>query len=1209
MNLPDKKQSVNDKITDKEKQKISSHFPPQELPLHLILKSDLRINKKKRKNVFLGLSSHYIMCFDYIKKKKLYLYAQLHISSVNLIASNGREFCVIQTDKTRLTVSSPECLDFARLLYRNFVLSCNISDIKNMIDVRYVNRNEFPEIDTRLSLSQKFQYAYFSNCSLLGQKYNHEIVRCFHNFILSRHTLLDLSQLPINIFEANYDVVSSVFKSLNSLNIITGVCSIGVDGPEILKSFAPFLGMNSNIQIIHFEDCGITDGLEEVLENLKKNPVLNVVYWNLSQNKFTNPNPLIDIFSFSQKKVLYVNFNGCRLSARFLESLFTSFIENKNMYELRHLHLSGSDFQDNNALVSFRQFLGRCSKEGGIKLETLDIGSIKSYVCRILEVTHEVQIPLKRLILSNSRINSVDMEQLLFVIKSTKTLSVLDVSNTSISPEDVASIIESFSKNDDIDRVTLYINCLNLNGEKLLPLFNSFHINGFTKWNGLYMDSNKMSASDLKELSALLVKMENLEELSLSDNFDSSMEFVSRILLDLLLIPRLRKLCLSGSKEHCLRSALFPFLEHVCEKNTIKYLDISNNDLGDIGLNLIKHIICTSESIEEIFFDNNGINTFEHISAVAEAVKLNENIITFGFPVSDAKNIIDITDHKDHMMLINKLGYIRHRLHQRTIVNRTRKGLAMALPFQTFPFVVELVNEISHDTYRKNSSENLRVHSLTCEIFGIPLPFQNAGDPCPKDGDKHVESVDISHLDVYGTKQLGLYYREQKTDYKTGLFGTLNFGVKIDLTDSIFKEQNYSSYIERMILEEKDCFTTDDMSDIHIKPQTVPVTRDNLSFDSVGDDNVVKTGGSHSILKHNSSFSDLKEGGQVPPPGLRTPPPPLKKRASGYRLVNEECIKNGPSTEEPVSLDMNDESYAKNCLTPGYSDMSHQSNIPSATDLSFHGHTKTSSNNTANMNETKSSDRLIDDLSHDMTTKEDSNHTDNIKCHQIPVNNLNNGSGLKAGSPDSRHSNAPTSEHTKIKPPPIKKCLIIPSQDSSSKKSSNSDNNGFVSHNNSQTSPNGLDKSQQSSSDVLNLTSNEKLSSRIEQLECPNSNSAQSHSENGTELSNIKSLENLSHSFIDFDSELIHSLSDEEEERKYSSLKKLKLLRRNNSSDEQVQIKHEGITEDLPEPPVQKHDYEWEKSERMIYPLQDLISFANDVVNETSDPSRQRKKA
>ena len=103
-------------------------------------------------------------------------------------------------------------------------------------------------------------------CAANGLPYNQDVIRYIHNLILSRNSIVDVSQLPLNLFansKGDGDGTKSdlvpIFHSFKLMHFLYGLCAVNLMRPDILKAFGRVLSPNDALNIVHFANCGMEE--------------------------------------------------------------------------------------------------------------------------------------------------------------------------------------------------------------------------------------------------------------------------------------------------------------------------------------------------------------------------------------------------------------------------------------------------------------------------------------------------------------------------------------------------------------------------------------------------------------------------------------------------------------------------------------------------------------------------------------------------------------------------------------------------------------------------------------------------------------------------------------------------------------------------------------------------------------------------------------
>ena len=186
-----------------ESDSIEDSFPPSQKPLHFYFRTSIRYRKVTYPEGVVALSPHFIGLFLQDRLGQPFkCFEMIHISNVLMIAHKENEFALVKTRESNMTCTGPPTTRFAQLLYRNYYFSFSLNSPDDIIEVRSDNLNLFPDITIHASPSQKFQFAYLAMSTAQNMPYNHEVVRYLHNLLLSHSSIVDISQIPLDLANA-----------------------------------------------------------------------------------------------------------------------------------------------------------------------------------------------------------------------------------------------------------------------------------------------------------------------------------------------------------------------------------------------------------------------------------------------------------------------------------------------------------------------------------------------------------------------------------------------------------------------------------------------------------------------------------------------------------------------------------------------------------------------------------------------------------------------------------------------------------------------------------------------------------------------------------------------------------------------------------------------------------------------------------------------
>lgn len=763
-------------LSQKEITLINPYFPEFELPLHIAFHCDININSKVTKSAMIAVTPNMISAFKTKIGSKISLIKSFFISDIRHLYHLPYSVRV-EFEKENLQVeinnSKAAALNFTQILYRNYTLCHYKLGEKYELEVSTKELDKFPEINLDISPSQRFQFYFSSECAKCHVNYRHDICRYMHNLIITNNPVFDFSQIPTNAFIGPNSVLTPLIKSIQATKYIRGICWENFSYPDLLNQLSPLFGIeekSEGIRMIHLVNCNLSGDLSKIIKSIddyNERHACFISYWNLNNNPNLNFENFSRIIDLTLSKIKFLSISNCNINEKVAKEIFLALANNPYSFDIKHLEIGGVSMIGK-SIKAFEKFLKVLNSRNENKINLLDISSCDN-LSEVLQLVSNELPDLEIINISNNKFTDDDFLLLTKYITHSKKLREIDLSRTKISSEKVAEIIKTFSKNDQLQNVTLKLNELKLNSENLLPLFRAFLSQKEScdnKWHSIYLDSNGIDQEDILTLIPLFKRFSNLNTLSFSHNFnpdDENNKNIGSAIVKLLSIPSLKNLYLAGDKDHQLGSELNLFLQS--KNNNLEKIDISGNKIRDSGFAEAIKLIKRSQFLKSISLNNNGMKVENSLNDLLAALKQSKKSPTVKFPLfSNTKN------DNDESSSDSSIGDQKQvEISEFFMKQRRKEGLTKELPFEyDDSYADEFVNELSVEFEKNFEGQKRFTHSCVCMKIHLPLPFQRTTDTTT--GMR--KEVNIGKLNVYQTDSMSYVVVEEcpvgvKKDEKT----------------------------------------------------------------------------------------------------------------------------------------------------------------------------------------------------------------------------------------------------------------------------------------------------------------------------------------------------------------------------------------------------------------------------------------------------------
>jgi Ran GTPase-activating protein (RanGAP) involved in mRNA processing and transport len=732
-------------LSEAERKKVERLVPLHQAKIHLAFRADITVGDKKFKQGAVALSEHMV-----VVAKKGTVGASfsplkvVHFFDIYSFSTSSETQCKIvvraHPEMVSIVVSSPGALRFARVLVRNSFVAGRLLPQGERFQFRPHDPGEFPPFDARLSPTQVFQFGYNAFCSYANASYEHAVTQLFHAMVLSGNGVADLTRLPTRLLEVNFGHpldFGPLFTALRYSPLVHGVVCHGVVRADIVRSAAELVGGHAHLALLDLHDCRGDGGADELAEAVRTNTKCKIAYWDLSNNNFVDLAPFCSVLVATRADIFYLNLSHAGLTAEATLFLFKALQSNKHLWGLNHLLIAGARITDEAADI-FVEHVERLANHKRLALKTVDVSSTACYD-KIVGALNQFQPPLQSLHIGRASFKSGQIDDLLTIVARSEHLRELNLSGVQLHIEQLDQLIWAISKNDRITEMALDFSRLALNGKRLAAVLEAFRVNNAPKFTRIAMDENEMTTADLTAATQVFTALQNLRILSLSQNFDRKDKKLPAALAKLLEIRNLQSLTLAGGGKAYLGEALLPLLRAVRASPTLLALDVSNNRIGNAGLEAITEILRENRVITELRIDGSKPTKVEPFQRVWEALgsEQNDQVLVCPFPFSDCYELVQSAGSAKRTQMFDTFAELQKRAQNKMQANQAAVGMVGDLSAKKLQELDELLDSITVAVHEQLNGVKVTEHAALSGAFGLPLPHREKVEEggAPGDGE------------------------------------------------------------------------------------------------------------------------------------------------------------------------------------------------------------------------------------------------------------------------------------------------------------------------------------------------------------------------------------------------------------------------------------------------------------------------------------------
>ena len=739
-------------LNENEQKQVEKLVPLHQAKIHLAFRANLNINDKIIQNCAVALSEHMItICTPGFLRKSLKLYDTYHLFEIKSVETISDDTAKIAFDDVTIYFTTNCCMRFIRNTLRNFILSNPSLPPGKRFKFKCHNTSFFPPFTPPLSPSQIFQFTYNAFCSYFDTTYFHQVPQYYHQLLTTGNCIFDLTKLPFNLIEVNLEDAADlkpITHALMYLPFVYGFSCCNFVRPDIVSAIAPLVEYNPSIRMIRIVDTGATQGCKEVAEAMLQNEHQSISYWDLSDNKLEDIDYFIDALKKYECSVKAILLDNCDLQNESVSHLFHNLDKNSYMYNIEEISLLGAEV-DSEACEKFMTLIEdiadnfeeeSADDENGEaekllemqedaaykftpKLKTLRLSRIYD-APGILSTLQQQGIQLVNLTIQDTTFSDAGALVLNDFIRSQTRLNTLNLDGCIISIDLIETILKTIAESGKIANITLSLGRMKLQGQRFTEVFNSICTYLPMKLEQLKLDGNDMFVDDLIFLTSRIGEFNILKSLSLSRNFSRTQAGLGLALTGLT-NGKLEEIILQGDETHKIGSEIIQLLCFLQNSYLVHSLDISNNDINDVGLETLTNLVVVSKSLTRISIDSSNPANYDSIDKFITKIEKDPELIEFPLPFNDFYTCYDKEVSRQPELIKSFTS------HQKTLDltlnrNRAKAGLHSELTFLNDPTLNNILDISTIKLQRILDRCSLNQHLAITEIVGLPFPFEKA---------------------------------------------------------------------------------------------------------------------------------------------------------------------------------------------------------------------------------------------------------------------------------------------------------------------------------------------------------------------------------------------------------------------------------------------------------------------------------------------------
>ena len=497
------------------------------------------------------------------------------------------------------------------------------------------------EIDE--SLREKFDSIDISSLSVETNAANQFIGMVLCNKSFNEYSFMQLYKIlkagnaktiKINEIVFNNQYINEFVKCISLSNETEEVIIENIELGDFYAHLKIMILYSQSIKTLIFKDTSFQRNFESY-KNIFEEPkqLLRIESISFQNCKFISneTNFLFDSFSGCLSHIKNLKVDGCFLTNFTIDYIFQALFFSNCFHSLEMVNFSNISLPDDITLLVFQLL---CC---GWVLEKKCLATVVLRNCGI-----KVDELLSRLKDIDCGIISLDLGYNTFYNSIDKLgfghLEELVLDHCTFTGESLLNFFTLLEKEDPENLITIDLSRILADDKCLSNFYQNSSKLRIPKLNGLLWNDNKITSSTIEHFSNFLKMQPNLMILSISrciqpEDRQNCLPF----LVDLVRSHPFEQFCIATTNDNSFGSSLVPLIEVLVKESHLRLLDITNQNIGDIGMSII---LTNTSSLEELWFDDFHPSTAESFINICNLVLKHPNLKFASFPNKDAAFIL-----------------------------------------------------------------------------------------------------------------------------------------------------------------------------------------------------------------------------------------------------------------------------------------------------------------------------------------------------------------------------------------------------------------------------------------------------------------------------------------------------------------------------------------------------------------------------------------